>query len=128
MHKEETLNSKAISEKIVDILDRKKASDISLIPVGDKTTLAEYFILASGQSTTQVKALADEVLYRLKQDENLASLGEEGREGGNWILLDFGGVIVHVFSKSQRSFYGLDEFWEQKPAEGISEIDPHAQV
>lgn len=98
------------AKKAVEFLDSKKAQNLCAIRVDEITTVADYMILATGGSTTQIKALADEV------DEKMTELGEaplriEGRNNSNWILVDFGDVVVHIFSKELREFYDLDHFW-----------------
>lgn len=98
-------------ESIVKILDEKKATDIVAIDVEKKTTLAEYFIIASGSSVVQVKALSDELIYQLKQKHQLKASRVEGQEGGRWILLDFAHVVVHLFHEEERGFYKLDRLW-----------------
>lgn len=94
----------------VDALKEKKANDIQVIRVGDLTVLTEYFVLCSGTSTTQIKALADSVEYQLKQQNN-PPIRVEGYQAGNWIAVDFGNVIVHVFHSEMRQFYNLERLW-----------------
>ncbi len=102
---------KAVAEKIVNILDRKKASNIKLLSVNSKTVIADYFVIATANSSTQVKSLADEVEYKLGQC-GVKVHHADGMGGGEWSVLDFSSVIVHVFLKSARDFYKLDKFWE----------------
>lgn len=95
---------------ITDVLDRKKAEDIRVLSVSDLTTLADYFIICSAPSTTQVKALADTVEEEMdKKGETL--LKKEGKQGLNWILMDYGDVIAHIFYQETRDFYGLEKLW-----------------
>lgn len=109
------MEANVLAEKILAVLNEKKAQKVELIPVTEQTTLADYFILASGNSVTQVKALEDEVTYRLKEEDKLLPLGLEGAETGRWILIDYGTVIVHIFHKEDRSFYDLDKLWNGSP-------------
>lgn len=101
------------SEKIlalaVKALNGKKAVDVKAIKIADLTVLTEYFVIASGTSSTHVRALADEVEERLKESE-ITPHHIEGRSTG-WYVLDYGSVIVHVFSRDQREFYGLEKMW-----------------
>ena len=108
---------------IVGILNEKKADHISAIEVADKTTLADYFILASANTPTHVKSLADEILYKLKEDYEVLPMGVEGIDTGRWVLIDLGTIIVHIMHRQDRDFYNLDKFWSGKEAEHISELD-----
>lgn len=108
------MNSEQFIKAITEILESKKAADIECIPVADKTTLAEYFIVASGNTVTQVKALEDELTYKLKEQYGILPEGVEGRDSGRWILLDYGSIIVHIFHKADREFYSLDTYWKKK--------------
>src|SRR5690606_28836730 len=94
----------------VRALDDKKAQDIEIIEIGDLTILADYFLLASGTSSTQVRALAEEVEERLVK-QGVEPHRIEGRATG-WILLDYGSVVVHVFHTEQREFYALERIWD----------------
>ena len=96
------------------VLDRKKADDIRVLSVSDLTILADYFIICSAPSTTQVKALADALEEEMdKQGESL--LKKEGKQGLNWILMDYGDVIVHIFYSETRDFYSIDRVWADAP-------------
>jgi ribosome-associated protein len=100
-----------LSVAIAKILDKKQAKDIKVLKIKDLTIVTDYIVIATGNSTTQVRALADEVEFRLKQDYNLAPTKVEGYERRNWILLDYDTVIVHVFLPEMRSYYNLDKLW-----------------
>ncbi|MCD8499368.1 MAG: ribosome silencing factor [Clostridiales bacterium] len=102
-----------LAQKIRTILEDKKAKDIDVIDVSDKTILADYFVIATGTSTTHVKALADEVEYLLKEKDNRLVDHVEGFESSRWILLDYGDVVVHVFHSEERDFYSLEKLWQQ---------------
>ena len=107
------MESKELAEKIVEILDSKKGIDIETIDVTGKTTLADYFVVCSGNSTTQIKALVDEVEYVLKNDCGILADHIEGRSGDRWILIDYKDVVVHVFSPEARAYYALEKLWAQ---------------
>ena len=94
-------------ELIVKTLDSKKAEDIKVIKIKELSVLADYFVIADGTSSTQTRALADEVEFRLKE-AGLAPNQIQGNNGSNWIVLDYGDIIVHVFSRDQRDFYNLE--------------------
>lgn len=95
----------------VKALDDKKASNIELIDVKKQTSLAEYFVIASCQSTVQVKACADEVEEQL-ENINEKLLHREGYSTGSWVLLDYGDVVVHVMQQEMREFYGIERLWD----------------
>lgn len=97
-------------EVAVKALDSKKAKDIKVLKVDDLTILANYFVIASATSTTQVKALADEVEYQLGE-RGVQPKGIEGYQSKTWIVLDYIDVIVHVFLESERDFYQLEHLW-----------------
>ena len=111
------MTSKELSDKIVTILDSKKGIDIEVLDVSRKTTLADYFIVVSGNSTTQIKALADEVEYVLKKEDDLYPDHIEGRSGDRWILLDYKDVVVNVFHPEERANYNIEKLWETKKPE-----------
>ena len=108
---------KELADKIVEILDKKKGVDIELIPVAEKTVLADYFVICSGTSSTHIKALADEVEYMLKRDYEVVPDHIEGRETGRWILLDYKDVVVHIFHPEERANYNLEKLWAMKKVE-----------
>lgn len=102
----------------VRALDSKKAYDIKILKVRDLTILANYFVIVSGTSTTQVKALADEVEFKLSQ-KGAEPKQVEGRQSSNWIVLDYIDVVFHVFYTETREFYDLERLWQDG-----EEIDP----
>ena len=104
-------DAKGLADAIAEILDSKKARDIKILHVEDKTVIAEYFVLCTGNSSTQVKALAGEVEYRTEQ-RGLLPYSVEGRDNNSWILLDYSNVIVHIFSREAREFYNLEKLYE----------------
>lgn len=115
------MEAKQLMEKIVSILDSKKAEDIRAIRIGDLTILADYFVIAAGSSSTQVKMLADEVDYQL----GLAGIEPhkiEGYHSENWIVLDYSDVVVHIFQKETRSFYDLERLWADGEQMDISHL------
>ncbi|MDR1565366.1 MAG: ribosome silencing factor [Oscillospiraceae bacterium] len=99
-----------LAQDIVTILDKKLAKDIKLIKISDLTVLADYFVIATGTNSTQVKALAAEVEFKLKQ-EGVTPKNVEGKHPGGWIILDYYSVIVHVFYSETREFYDLEKLW-----------------
>lgn len=104
------MNEMQIAKQAVKALDSKKAQEIKLLKVTDLTVLADYFVIATGTSSTHVRALADEVDHALTE-QGLRPSHVEGSRTRDWILLDFGAVVVHVFSAEAREFYALDRLW-----------------
>lgn len=97
--------------KIAEILSNKLGSDIKLIEITDVSVLADYMVIATGRSSTQVKALADEVEF--KMDELGYSVSHiEGYRSNSWILLDYVDIIVNVFDEEAREFYDLERLWQ----------------
>ncbi len=106
---------------IVKHLDNKKAKDIKALDVSGLTLLADYFVICSAQSSTQVRALADTLEEEmLKQDISLFQ--KEGKQGFNWILMDYSDVIVHIFYQETREFYGLEKLWSDAGELPLNEI------
>jgi ribosome-associated protein len=105
------MTSLELAENAVKILDAKKAQSLKLIGIRDISILADYFVLATGTSSTHVRALADEVEFRLRE---LGAEPErtEGYRSNSWVLQDYGSVVVHVFTEDSRSFYDLDRLWK----------------
>ena len=108
-------------EIAVKALDSKKAEKITVLKVGDLTILANYFVIASATSTTQVKALADSVEYHLEQ-AGVTPKNIEGIQSRNWIVLDYVDVIVHIFTDEAREFYQLEHLWTDGEVIDISSI------
>lgn len=92
-------------------LDEKKGKEIQAIEITALTTLADYFVIASGTSNTQINALCDAVEKAMKEQAGEAPLRREGYRDGTWVLLDYGCLAVHVFSQEAREFYGLERLW-----------------
>ena len=102
--------AKQIALLAAKALDDKKAKDIRIIYVNEQTIIADYFVIAQGNSRTQVNALADEVEYKLGL-EGIDPTKVEGRGQGTWVLLDFDSVLVHVFNPQSREYYNLEKLW-----------------
>ena len=97
--------------RIAKILYDKKALDITVLHVGHLTVITDYMVIASGRSSLQVKALADDVDDALAED-GVALRAREGQGEGRWIVLDYGTVLVHIFHPEDRQFYHLERLWE----------------
>lgn len=113
--------SKAVSEQILSILDENSAQDTIEIDVRGKSSVADYMIVASGRSNRHVGALADYVLRGLKEQGH-KDLGVEGLEGCDWVLIDAGDVIVHLFRPEVRVFYNIEKIWSVPLPEGLEGI------
>jgi ribosome-associated protein len=110
-----------MAEIAVKALDSKKAKDITLLETKDITVLADYFIICTAGSTTQIKTLTDEVDKALTEQGEPA-LRTEGYRNGGWVLVDFGCLIVHIFLQEIREFYDLERLWSDAPQIDISGI------
>lgn len=100
-----------LANEVSKVLDSKKAVDISLININNISTIADYFIVCSGTSMTHIKALSDEIYDKLLENYNIRPYRVEGYEGGRWILMDYGDILVHIFHKEDRDFYDLERLW-----------------
>ena len=107
---------------ICEALLERKGHEIEVLRVEELTTLAEYFVICSATSTTQVKALADSVEFHLKHDHEIMPHHIEGFESSSWILLDYGGVLVHIFLPETRDFYRLENLWKDGEKISLSEL------
>lgn len=104
-------NSKTMAQIAIKALEEKKAEDIKVIDISNVSVIADYFIIASGMNRNQIQAMCDEV------DEKLTRAGHpvkqiEGYDTANWVLLDFGDIIVHIFDQENRLFYDLERIWK----------------
>jgi ribosome-associated protein len=99
-----------LARRIVELAEDKKAADIVLLDITELTTLADAFVICSGGSERQISAIADGIAEALR-DEGTKPIGREGTPASHWVLLDFGSVIVHVFTPPERDYYGLEKHW-----------------
>ena len=96
------------------IADEKKAQDIVVLDISKLTFIAEYFVICTGINERQLQTIADEIKAKLKK-RSIQNIGIEGYNEAKWILMDYGDVIVHLFSKEMRSFYDLELLWGDAP-------------
>ncbi|HEU4671755.1 MAG TPA: ribosome silencing factor [Candidatus Limnocylindrales bacterium] len=101
-----------VARRIVDVAADRKAADVVLLDLRELTTVADYFIICSGGSERQLGAIADAIVEALRAD-GVRPIGREGTPASHWILLDFGGVVVHVFTPPERDYYGLERHWAE---------------
>ena len=120
------LPAREIAEIAVKALDSKKGKEIRLIRIDKIMTLAEYFVICTGTSNTQINALCDAVEKELTE-KGEEPLHREGYRGGTWVLLDYGCVVVHVFNDEARKFYSLEHLWADGEEVDLSAILPHAE-
>ena len=115
------LTAKEVAYEVTKALDSKKGQDIRLLKIDKVSSLADYFLICTGTSSTHVKTLCDYAVYTFEQlGERM--LGREGHRGNTWELLDFGSVVVHVFTEEAREFYSLERLWADAEEINISDI------
>ena len=104
------LTAKEVAYQVTQALDAKKGMDIKLLKIDRVSSLADYFLICTGTSSTHVKTLCDYAEYTMEQlGETM--LGREGHRGNSWELLDYGCIVVHVFTDEARKFYDLERLW-----------------
>ena len=103
-------------------LDSRKGLDIKVLETGNLTTLADYFVLCSGTSSTQIRALAEACEKAMKEQAGEDPHHVEGHRGGTWVLLDFSAVVVHIFNEEAREFYDLERLWKDAGELDISAL------
>lgn len=115
------MTSKELAEKITENIFSKKGYNVKVLDLRELTPIADYFVVCSADSDTQVKAIADEIDKNLK-DDGIRSWHKEGYRALNWVLIDYVDVVVHVFKKDVRNFYNLEKLWGDAPT--LSVEDP----
>lgn len=113
------ISSEAILALVLSSLDDDKAEDIITIDLQGKTAMADHMVICSGRSTRQVAAIAQKLLDRLKETFRL-SARSEGKEVGDWVLIDTGDVVVHIFRPEVREFYQLEKMWQTAGGSALS--------
>ncbi|WP_229007697.1 ribosome silencing factor [Methylophilus sp. Leaf408] len=109
---DKTLPLEDIKAAVVDALEDIKAFDITVMDVRQMTTVTSYMIVASGNSTRQCKAIADNVREKLKE-KGVDTRGIEGEKDGEWVLLDLGEIVIHVMVPATRAYYNLEQLWSE---------------
>ncbi len=115
------MTTKEIASEVVKMLDSKKGQQLRLLKIDRVSSLADYFIICTGTSNTHVRTLCDlaeDTLEKLGENK----LGREGHRGNTWELLDFGSIVVHVFTEEAREFYDLERLWADAENVDISDI------
>lgn len=95
----------------MDTIASKLGSDILLLDIRGVSIIADYFVICSGESERQLHAIFEELRYGLEDREGISVLSTEGTESSGWILMDYGAVIVHIFSPERRRYYNLERLW-----------------
>jgi len=121
VRKEDSMTPKEMALAIAKAVDSKKGKDILVLETDGVTSLCDYFVLCSGTSAPQLKALGDAAEKAMK-DNDIVPHHIEGHRGGTWILQDYGDVVVHLFSEEAREFYDLDRLWQDATKVDLSEI------
>ena len=115
------LSPKEIAYAVTKALDEKKGMNIKLLKIDKVSSLADYFLICTGTSNTHVRTLCDFAEYTL-EELGEPMLGREGHRGNSWELLDYGTIVVHVFTEEAREFYSLERIWADAEAIDISDI------
>lgn len=115
------MTPKEMAMLLAKALDSKKGQNILVLETDGLTTLADYFVLCTGSSAPQLKALADAAEKSMKENDILPH-HIEGHRGGTWILQDYGDVVLHLFSAEAREFYDLDRLWQDAKVVDLSEV------
>ena len=114
--------AKSLAEKISLILDDRKARNIKIIETNKQTIIADYFVIATGTSSTHIRALSGEVNFRLNQNAGLHPSRISGQESNDWIILDYDSVLVHIFNSEARDYYKLEKLWGDGESIDVEEI------
>ena len=115
------LAPKEIAYEVSQALDAKKGMDIKLLKIDRVSSLADYFLICTGTSNTHVKTLCDYAEYTL-EELGETMLGREGHRGNSWELLDYGTIVIHVFTNEAREFYALERLWADAESIDLSNI------
>lgn len=118
-------DASALSAFIRSVLDENSAQDIIEIDIAEKSSVADYMIVASGRSNRHVGALSDYVLRALKEI-GFKDIGTEGKDGQDWVLIDIGDVILHIFRPEVRVFYNLEKIWSVPLPDGLRNVSEQA--
>ncbi len=117
-----SLESKTLAYKIADLALEKKAKQIIVMDLNGITAIADFFVLMSGDSDTQIKAIADHIVRELKGQE-IRVYHKEGYNSLRWVLLDYVDVVVHVFKPETREFYGLERLWGDAKIDFVMDVE-----
>lgn len=117
------MDSKVFAKKIAELVQNKKGYDIKILELKKISAIADYFVICSADSDRQVKAIADEVDDKLRE-EGIKCIHREGYESLTWVILDYFDVVVHVFKAESRTFYNLEKLWGDAPVIEVKDEEP----
>ncbi len=107
------LDSADLAHRIVDVMDEKQATHIVVLDMRELTSVADYFVIATVDNERQAKAIQEELWEQIERANQIRPLGREGLDGSGWILIDYGDVIVHLFTEEARAYYDLETLWAE---------------
>jgi ribosome-associated protein len=116
MREQVTIEIIDLARNIVDIIEDKKGEDIVLLDIREKTIIADYFVVCSGSSERQLKAIVDGIREEVKKKHGIGPRSVEGDARTGWVLIDYSDIVVHAFSPAVRTYYDLEGFWEEHNA------------
>jgi len=116
-------SDRALIKRMLDLLQDAKAEEIVLIDAQERSSLADYLLVCEGRSQLHCRGIAENIEFNLKQEGEL-SLGIEGEREGNWVLLDYGNIVLHIFHPEIRRYYRLEELYKQGPTKKRRKSEP----
>ena len=120
--KDETIEVIELARNIVDLIADKKGENITLIDLQGRTIIADYFIICSGASERQLKAIVREITNEVKKEYGLSPRSVEGEAETGWVLIDYNDIVIHAFSPQVRDYYQLEDFWLEHEAQVLLKI------
>ena len=123
----ENATPEELAHAVFDVLDEKKAENIQVLYVKEQTVITDYFVICTGRSSTHVKSLGGEVEYKIGL-RNVDPVHYEGRDNNNWVVVDYGSVILHIFSGESRDFYKLEKLYGDAKQVHFQSIDEKAEA
>ena len=119
---EQIEQAKALAEKISLILDGSKARQVKIIETNKQTIIADYFVIATGTSSTHIRALSGEIDFKLSESLGIKPSRISGKESSDWVILDYDSVLVHIFNSEARDYYKLERLWGEGESVNVEEI------
>jgi ribosome-associated protein len=120
--KESPIETEQMTSVVVQAMVEKKAAAVRILDGAELLAYTDRFILCSGASPRQVRAIAEHVMMVMKKDHNILPIGVEGRGTDQWVLVDFGIVVIHVFTHDSRQYYALDDLWLDAPQISVADL------
>lgn len=106
---------KKIVQIVIDAAEDKKANDVLTLDISELSTIADYFVICSAANPIQAKAIADNIEEKMAEETSMELRHKEGYNNANWILLDYGDIVVHIFQEDDRRFYNIEQLWADAP-------------